>query len=554
MTDKDPKRIETKVDVEAAAPSLKDVPIDPDRFFRDSDDSTGTVRGLKARHLQLIAIGAAVGTGLFIGSSRSLIYAGPIGAFVAYALYSAVIWDLCLGVGEMAAFLPVRGGYINWASMYLDPAVSFAIGWNQFYAATMFGCADIVAATGLLGYWWPHINPAVWISIALVIVIALNVYHVKFFGEAEFYFASLKVILILMMIFMAFIVMLGGNPKHDRIGFRYWKKPGVWAEYHSTGALGRFLGFWQVFKIAAFSIGGPDTVAMCSAEAVQPRRSVPRATKSVVLRLAVFFGLGILSMGVLVPYNDPVLLETTSTGVGADASAFVVGMKRVGIRYLPDIFNFMVLTSALSCTNGFAYIATRVLHSLASRGEAPAIFARTTKRGVPIYAFGLVVGILCLSYMQVSTNSAKVFGWFINLSSVAALINNCTLSFMAIRFRTGLKVQGYPSNFLPWSTRFTVPWCYFSFTLSLLIMLTQGWTVFVKGGWNVQEFLSAYFGIALFAVLFTGWKIKHKTKMVKLKDMDFDSRVEEFDKLDEYYRENPPTSTTWWGRLLDKLF
>lgn len=223
-----------------------------------------------------------------------------------------------------------------------------------------------------------------------------------------------------MMIFMSLVVMLGGNPKHDRIGFRYWKKPGVWAEYHSTGALGRFLGFWQVFKIAAFSIGGPDTVAMCSAEAVQPRRSVPRATKSVVLRLAVFFGLGILSMGVLVPYNDPALIEATSTGVGADASAFVVGMKRVGIRYLPDIFNFMVLTSALSCTNGFAYIATRVLHSLASRGEAPAIFARTTKRGVPIYAFGLVVGILCLSYMQVSTNSAKVFGWFINLSSVAA--------------------------------------------------------------------------------------------------------------------------------------
>lgn len=92
MTDKDAKMIETKVDVEAAAPSLKDVPIDPDRFFRDSDDNTGTVRGLKARHLQLIAIGAAVGTGLFIGSSRSLIYAGPIGAFVAYALYSAVIW------------------------------------------------------------------------------------------------------------------------------------------------------------------------------------------------------------------------------------------------------------------------------------------------------------------------------------------------------------------------------------------------------------------------------------------------------------------------------
>lgn len=109
------------------------------------------------------------------------------------------------------------------------------------------------------------------------------------------------------------------------------------AEYHSTGALGRFLGFWQVFKIAAFSIGGADTVGMCGAEAVQPRRTLPRAVKSIVFRLAVFFVFGILAIGVLVPYNDADLKEAVATGVGSNASAFVVGMKRVGIKVLPDI-------------------------------------------------------------------------------------------------------------------------------------------------------------------------------------------------------------------------
>lgn len=125
---------------------------------------------------------------------------------------------------------------------------------------------------------------------------------------------------------MTFIVMLGGNPQHDRIGFRYWKNPGPFAEYHSKGSLGRFLGFFQVFKIAAFSMGGPDTMAMCAAESVQPRKVLPRAVKAIVFRLAIFFVLGAVAIGILVPYNDPFLKESVATGVGANASAYVVGM------------------------------------------------------------------------------------------------------------------------------------------------------------------------------------------------------------------------------------
>jgi amino acid transporter len=114
-------------------------------------------------------------------------------------------------------------------------------------------------------------------------------------------------------------------------------QPGVWAEYYTTGALGRFLGFWAVFKVAAYSVGGPEFVSMCSAEAIRPRRTIPRAIKGVLARLTLFFFFGILACGILVPYNDPTLIKAVKTGVGADASAYVVGMKRVGIRYFPDI-------------------------------------------------------------------------------------------------------------------------------------------------------------------------------------------------------------------------
>lgn len=143
---------------------------------------------------------------------------------------------------------------------------------------------------------------------------------------------------------MTFVVMLGGNPHHDRIGFRYWKDPGVWAEYYTTGAFGRFLGFWNVFKIAAYSVGGPEFVSQCAGEAVRPRRTIPRAIKAILFRLTLFFFFGILACGILVPYNDETLAKAIATGIGANASAYVVGMHRVGITIFP---HFLLVALAL---------------------------------------------------------------------------------------------------------------------------------------------------------------------------------------------------------------
>ncbi|BEI91173.1 uncharacterized protein CcaverHIS019_0312430 [Cutaneotrichosporon cavernicola] len=523
--------------------------------LRDESDDTGVVRALKSRHIQLIGIGSAVGIGLFIGSARSLIYAGPLGSLLGYTLFGFILWGVCLCAGEMAAFMPIRGGHLAWAHMYLDPAASFAIGWNYIYACLMFGCADIIAVCGLMEYWLPDVNVAAWIVMTLAIVTVLNVFHVKFFGESEFYFASLKVLLIIGLLMMTFIVMLGGNPKHDRIGFRYWKNPGLFAEYHSKGAMGRFLGFFQVFKIAAFSMGGPDTMAMCAAEAVQPRKVLPRAVKAIVFRLAVFFVLGAVAIGVLVPYNDPFLIESVETGVGANASAYVVGMKRLGIKVLPHIFNAVCVTSAASCTNGFVYLSMRILQSMALRGEAPKFFAKTNKHGVPLNCFYFVFAVLCLSFMQLSNNGATVFGWFIDLSSVATMINYAAMDILGIRFHAGLKKQGFNSKtFLPWRTRYTVPWAYCSVFFLVIITLFQGWEVFTKGGWDLRSFFTCYFGLAFFAICFIFWKIRYKTKAVRLEDMDFTSRLQEFDDLDAYYKENPPVSTSLWNKFLDKIF
>ncbi|KAK8864415.1 hypothetical protein IAR55_001663 [Kwoniella newhampshirensis] len=514
----------------------------------------GTHRGLKLRHIQLIGIGSTIGTGLFLGCGRSLISAGPLGSLLAYMAYCCICFGICLGAGEMGAFKPVAGGFITWAHDYVDEAAGFAVGWNYFYAATMFGCADIVGVAGLFGYWWPDITPAAWISMSIGVIFILNVFSVKFYGESEFYFAGMKVLLILAIILMTFVVMLGGNPAHDRIGFRYWKEPGPWASYYTTGPLGRFLGFWNVFKIAAYSVGGPEFVSMCAGEAVRPRKTIPKAVKGVLFRLTVFFFLGILACGILVPYDDEYLKQQLATGVGANASAYVVGMKRVGIKYMPDIFNAIVITSALSCANGFAFVASRVVHSLALKRQAPAFFARTTKHGVPAYALILVLAVYCLCYMQVSNNAATVFGWLINLSSVAQLLNYVAMAITTLRFRAGLKAQGMSRNVLPWSTKYTVTYTWICLFWLVIIVLTQGWVVFVHGGWDVQTFLTCYFGLAFVVVTYFGWKLWHKTSIVRTSEMDFTSFVPEYDLLDEQFREMEQPPKTALGRWLKRYF
>ncbi|WVQ81984.1 hypothetical protein IAT38_004111 [Cryptococcus sp. DSM 104549] len=535
-------------------PTTEVVAVDEIDTHDATDSTTSTTRGLKLRHIQLIGIGSTIGTGLFLGCGRSLIAAGPLGSLLAYMFYCAICWGVCLGVGEIGSFKPVHGGFISWANDYVDEAAAFAVGWNYFYAATMFGCADIVGVAGLFGYWWPDISPAAWISMSIGIIAFLNVFHVKFYGESEFYFASLKVILIVALILMTFVVMLGGNPIHDRIGFRYWQDPGPWASYQAEGAWGRFLGFWTVFKIAAYSVGGPEFCSMCSAEAVWPRRTIPKAVKGVLFRLGLFFFFGILACGILVPYDDATLAEAIASGVGADASAYVVGMKRVGIKYFPDIFNAIVITSALSCANGFAFVGSRVVHSLAVRGQAPRFFAKTTKNGVPIYAFALVALIYCLCYMQVEKNAAEVFGYFINLSSSAQLLNYVAMCITTIRFRTGLKAQGLSRSSLPWSTRYTVTYTWICLFWLVIIVLTQGWPVFVKGGWNVETFLTCYFGIGFVAVMYPAWKFWHKTKIVKAAEMDFTSFVPAYDRLDDEYREKFVPATSAIGRFFERMF
>ena len=247
---------------------------------------------------------------------------------------------------------------------------------------------------------------------------AINLFAVKWYGESEFWLAIGKVLLIVGLIIYTFITMFGGNPLHDRFGFRYWRQPGAFTELYKSGALGRFLGFLQCLIQASFTIAGPDYVSMAAGEAENPRVVMPKAYKQVFGRLMAFFVLGSLAVGINVPYNDQELSSAYTNNLpGAAASPYVVAMNRLKIGVLPDIVNAMVLGASFSAGNGYVYCASRSLFGLALEGKAPRIFTRCTRQGVPIYCVLLVLLISLLSFLQVSSGSAVVLEWFVNLVS-----------------------------------------------------------------------------------------------------------------------------------------
>lgn len=319
-------------------------------------------------------------------------------------------------MAEMVSWTPISSPFIRFAGRYVDEAFGFAAGWNFFIFEAALVPFEVVACNFIIHFWSDAVPAGAIIAIIIVLYATVNLFAVKWYGESEFWLALGKVTLIIGLIAYTFITMVGGNPQHDRYGFRYWKNPGSFAEWYTIGNLGRFMGFMQCLIQASFTIAGPDYVSMAAGEAENPRKVLPRAYKAVFYRLTTFFCLGALCVGIATPYNDPTMKAAFSEGApGATASPYVVSMLRLGIPILPHIVNALVLSSALSAGNSYVYCASRSLYGLALEGKAPKILRKCTKSGVPIYCVAVVLGIALLSFLQVSNSAAVVLQWFVNL-------------------------------------------------------------------------------------------------------------------------------------------
>ncbi|KAJ5365353.1 Amino acid/polyamine transporter I [Penicillium concentricum] len=503
-------------------------------------------RALKARHITMIAIGGAIGTGLIIGTGEALAKAGPGAILISYAWVGFIVFLVMCALGEMAAWLPLPSGFTGYAVRFVDPALGFTLGWTYWFKYIILSPNQMTAGAMVISYWIPteKVNAGVWITIFLVIVVAINYFGVKFFGEFEFWLSSFKVIIILGIILLSFILMLGGGPDHDRKGFRYWKSPGAFNTYKMEGSPGRFLAFWSTMVSATFAYLGTELVGVTVGEAQNPRKTIPRAIKLTFYRILVFYVTSVLLVGTLVPYNSPSLLFALSDDNkkkgSAAASPFVVAVELAAIPVLPHILNACILLFVFSAANSDLYIATRTIYGLAREGKAPKIFARTDRRGVPVPALAISSVIALLGYMNVSSDSKVIFKYFVNLVTIFGLLTWISILVTHIYFVRARKAQGIPEESLAYKAPLGVAGSYFALGFCILIAFTKNFDVFIHspktyGNFDYKNFITAYLGIPLYLIMIFGYKFATGCKGVDPMTADLFTGKDEIDREEALY-------------------
>ncbi|KAM5346193.1 hypothetical protein ACJ41O_009198 [Fusarium nematophilum] len=502
------------------------------------DQETALHRGLKARHITMIAIGGAIGTGLIIGTGKSLAQAGPGSVFISYTIIGFVVFLIMAAVGEMAAWLPVSAGFTAYATRFCDPSLGFALGWCYWIKYVIIAPNQLTAAALVIQFWIDRdkVNPGVFIAIFMVCILCINYFGIRFFGEFEFWLSAFKVITIVGIILFSLILALGGGPDHDRKGFRYWKDPGAFRPYIKEGSAGRFLGFWSCMINATFAYMGTELVGVTVAEAQNPRKTIPKAIKLTYYRILFFYCLSVLLVGMIVPYNSEQLVFATEAKTGASASPFVVAAEVAGIRAVSHIVNACICLFVFSASNTDLYISSRTLHGLASDGLAPAIFKKTNKNGVPVYALA-VSGLFCLlAFMNVSDDSTKVFGYFVNLTTIFALMTWISILVTHIYWCKARKVQGLANEALPYVAPLGVWGTYVALFICILVALTKNYDVFVGDfSTKYKTFVTGYLGIPVYLILLFGHKFIAKSKGIKAHEVDFYTGKDVIDREEEEF-------------------
>ncbi|WP_375425303.1 amino acid permease [uncultured Friedmanniella sp.] len=349
-------------------------------------------KGLKQRHLTMIAMGGVIGAGLFVGSGKVIAKAGP-GAFLTYAVTGVLIILVMRMLGEMATANPSTGSFADYARQALGGWAGFSVGWLYWYFWVIVIGFEAVAGAGVLQYWLPNVPLWLMSLILMTLMTATNLFSVSSFGEFEFWFAGIKVAAIVIFLVLGVLYVIGAWPNKS-------------FDFSNLTAQGGFfpLGGGAIVAgivVVIFSMVGAEVATIAAAESPDPGKSIAKATNSVILRIAIFFVGSIFLLAVILPWNS----------AGLTASPYVSAFKEMGIPYADHIMNAVVLTAVLSCLNSGLYTSSRMLFVLAARREAPVGLMTVNRRGVPMAAIlgSSVVGFLCVIAAAVSPDTVFLF-------------------------------------------------------------------------------------------------------------------------------------------------
>ncbi len=399
-----------------------------------SSNAPALARGLKNRHIQLIALGGAIGTGLFYGSAKSIELAGP-SVLVAYIIGGGVMYLIMRMLGEMVTEEPVAGTFSHFAQRYWGGFAGFLSGWNYWMLYVLASMVELTAIGHYVHFWWPTLPG--WVAILGVwgAVTALNLFQVKLFGEFEFWLALIKIVAIIAMIVLGgwLIVQHWGQP--DMGVANFWQQGG----FMPHGISGLLLSL----VVVMFSFGGTELIGVTAAEADNPRKSIPRAINQVLWRILVFYVGAMAVLIMLYPWNQ----------IGAEGSPFVTIFADLGIPAAPTLLNIVVLTAAVSVYNSGMYSNGRMLYQLAQQGDAPGLFARINEKGVPMA--GVLASAVAI-FMAVVVNvfmPESAFLFVLALATAAASLTLLMIVLIHWRFRAYHQGRAlhFPALWFPWA-------------------------------------------------------------------------------------------------------
>ncbi|MDU1779249.1 MAG: amino acid permease [Propionibacterium sp.] len=367
-------------------------------------DGSGLNRGLRNRHIQLIALGGAIGTGLFYGAADSIGAAGPA-ILVCYLIGGAVIYLIMRALGEMSVHRPTSGAFSEYAHDYWGELPGFVSGWNYWFNYIAVSMAELSVVGIYVNYWFPSVPSWLSAAVLLVVVTVINLLHVRAYGEFEFWFAIVKVVAIIAMVLLGAWVIVIGAPSAAPTGVaNLWNDGG----FFPTGISGVALGF----VVVMFSFGGVELIGITAGEATDPRRSIPKAINQVVYRILLFYMGSVAIMVVVLPWDDPALAK----------SSFVAVLNHAGIPVAAEIMGVVIVLALLSSLNANLYGAARMLGSLADRGLAPRALTASRTRSVPVTAILASVSVGLVSVVCTYIWGDKVLDVLLTLVGATIIV------------------------------------------------------------------------------------------------------------------------------------
>ncbi|KAL3237435.1 histidine permease [Nakaseomyces bracarensis] len=492
--------------------------------FVEDINNTNLNKDLSVRHLLTLAVGGAIGTGLFVNSGASLTTGGPASLVIGWVIVSTCLFTVINSLGELAAAFPVVGGFNVYITRFIDPSFAFAVNLNYLTQWLVLLPLELVAASITIRYWNDKINSDAWVAIFYTAIAIANMLDVKSFGETEFILSMVKILAIIGFSILGVVLTCGGGPHGGYIGGKYWHHPGAFVGHTSAS---KFKGLCSVFVTAAFSYSGIEMTAVSAAESRNPKETIPKAAKRTFWLITVSYVCILTLVGCLVPYNDPRLLNGSSS-VDAAASPLVIAIENGGIKGLPSLMNAVILIAIVSVANSAVYACSRCMVSMAHIGNLPKFLSKVDKRGRPLNAILLTLFFGLLSFIAASDKQAEVFTWLSALSGLSTIFCWMAINLSLVRFRDAMKLKNRSLEELPFISQTGVWGAWYGVIMLFLVLVASFWTsLFPVGssGASAKSFFEGYLSLPILIACYIGHKLwkRNWRILTPLEEMDIDS-------------------------------